>query len=43
MHSRLFDYVDKNKYIRPFQHGFQLGHFLLNLQDNISAANERNE
>ena len=47
MYSRLFDYVDKNKFIMPFQHGFQPGHSmvmpLLNLQDNISAAIDRNE
>ena len=47
MYTRLFDYVDKNQYIMPFQHGFKPDHStvmsLLNLQDNKSAAIDRNE
>src|SRR6218665_1304746 len=47
MYSRLFDNAEKTKFIMPFQHGFLPGHStvmsLLNLQNNILAAIDRNE
>ena len=47
MHVRVFDYMDKRSILCPSQHGFQPGHStlmsLLNIQDSISAAIDRNE
>src|SRR6218665_282643 len=47
MYVRLFDYIDKRSILCPSQHGFQPGHStlmsLLNIQDSISAAIDRNQ
>lgn len=47
MYTRLYDYISKMNIIYPPQHGFQSGHSttmsLLKIQDNTSAAIDRNE
>lgn len=47
MYTRLYDYISKTNIIYPSHHGFQSGHStmmsLLKIQDNISAAIDRNE